>query len=161
MILAITETGAINAFTAFISAAALVLVAFIGRWQLTGRQEARKDSKYLHEKQEELAQAVLPSNGHDTLGEAIEGLENHLNRIDARLIEGEGRFARIEGDLAARGPRIDKLEERSSETLNLVAENHSLFKNYIEAWTPLAARAVGEWGADGTKQKRKVRKEDK
>jgi hypothetical protein len=38
-----------------------------------------------------------------------------------------------------------------------------MFKNYIEAWTPLAARAVGEWGVDGmkTEQTMKVTKKTK
>lgn len=148
-----SESGAINGFTAFISAAALVLVALIGRWQLAGRREARQDSVHLHEKQEELAQAVKPSNGHNTIGQGVQAIEEHLERIDARLVEGEERFGRLETLFDKRGERIEKLEDKASETLALVAENHGLFKNYIEAWTPLAARAVGEWGIDGTTHK--------
>jgi hypothetical protein len=146
----LSETGAINGFTAVISAAALVLVALIGRWQLNGRREARVASQHLHDKQEELAEAVKPSNGHETIGEGVQAIEAHLERIDTRLEEGEHRFDRIENLFDKRGERIEKLEDKASETLALVAENHGLFKNYIEAWTPLAARAVGEWGIDGT-----------
>jgi hypothetical protein len=140
----------VAAFTAFISAAALVLVAFIGKWQLNGRREAKAANHQLHEKQDELAKAVEPTNGHNTLGEGIQSIEEHLERIDTRLVEGEHRFDRIEDLFDKRGERIDKLEDKAAETLQLVAENHGLFKNYIEAWTPLAARAVGEWGIDGT-----------
>jgi predicted nucleic acid-binding Zn-ribbon protein len=105
----------------------------------------------LHDKQTELTEAIAPSNGHDSLGQALEAVENKLDAIDTRLVEGDERFGRIEESLNERSPRIDHLEDRSAETLALVAENHAMFKNYIEAWTPLAARAVGEWGVDGMK----------
>ena len=151
---ALSEAAGISAFTAVISAAALVLVALIGRWQLVGRRDAKADSDHLHAKQDALAEAVKPFNGHDTLGQGIEAIEDHLQRIDDRLMEGEERFTRLERAFDQRGERIEKLEDKAAETLALVGENHGLFKNYIEAWTPLAARAVGEWGPDGTKEKR-------
>ena len=154
-LVALTEAGGISAFTAFISASALVLVAFIGKWQINGRREAQEDRQVLHEKQDALAEAIKPANGHDTIGEGIEAIEQHLSRIDDRLAEGEDRFTRLERAFEHRGERIEKLEDKAAETLALVGENHGLFKNYIEAWTPLAARAVGEWGPDGTKEKRK------
>jgi hypothetical protein len=161
-VIGLTETGGIALSTAFLSAFALVMVAWIGNRQRINRNEANADRQVLFDRQGELQDAVKPANGHDTLGQALEEIANsqremtvQLDRVDVRLAEGEQRFDRIEATLNDRGTRIERIEEKSAETLALVGDNHHLFKNYIEAWTPLAARAVGEWGADGTKEKRK------
>jgi hypothetical protein len=154
----LTETGGIALVTAFLSSVAIVLVAIIGRRQTAVHTQAVKDRKLLHENTQNIKDAIKPGNGDETIGQGVEGIavttlemKKQLDGVIRRLSEGDARFERIEDLFSERGARIDKMDERSAETLAMVGDNHAMFKNYIEAWTPLAARAVGEWGVDGLK----------
>jgi hypothetical protein len=164
-LIALTETGGIALVTAFLSSLALILVAIIGRRQTAVHTQAVQDRQLLRQNTQDIKDAIRPENGHSTIGQGVESIAElardmatQLDRIDTRLAEGEERFGRIEDTLDAREIRIKKLDDKSAEVLALVGDNHAMFKNYIEAWTPLAARAVGEWGADGMTETKKKKK---
>lgn len=146
--IALSEGGGIALAAALVSGVTAVLVAFMA--QQTIRSQHRVSAQ-----QKEVIDKVTPTNGYDTLGEAIEAIENTLLRIDQRLQEGDNRFGRIEVLLDQRGKTIGSLEEKTAETLHLVGENHAVFKRYIDSWTPLSERAIQEWGTDGQKRKKK------
>jgi hypothetical protein len=161
---ALSESGNISLVTAVLSATALVFVALIGRRQKEVHSQAVTDRKLLRENTQDIKDAIRPENGHATIGQGVESIgelardmATKLDRIDIRLAEGEERFDRIEEMLDAREIRIKKLDDKSAEVLALVGDNHAMFKNYIEAWTPLAARAVGEWGVDGMKEEQTMK----
>jgi len=76
--IALTEAGGISLGTAVISAAALVLVAWLGNRQRIGRAEAKAEN-------EALAEAVKPTNGHETLGEGVAAIEDRIVALDAKV----------------------------------------------------------------------------
>jgi hypothetical protein len=144
----LSEGAGIALAAALISGVTAVLVAFMA--QSTVRSQHRASAE-----RQEVIEKITPTNGYDTLGDAIEALEKTLMGIDARLRDGDDRFGRIEVLLDQRGRIIGSLESKATETLHLVGDNHAVFKKYIEAWTPLSERAIEEWGADGRKRKKK------
>jgi uncharacterized membrane-anchored protein len=144
----LSEGAGIALAAALISGVTAVLVAFMAQSTLRSQHRASAE-------RQEVIEKITPTNGYDTLGDAIEALEETLIRIDARLRDGDDRFGRIEVLLDQRGKIIGSLESKAAETLYLVGENHAEVKKYIEAWTPLSERAVDEWGVDGKKRRKK------
>lgn len=122
---------------------------------------SRKRGRDAAEDREHIKAALQPENGYDSIGQGITAIEQKLVKIDQRLEEGQQWMDTTQMELEAREPRIKSLEAKTAETLAIVGENHALFKNYIESWTPLAARAVGEWGADGQLEKQTVTRTSK
>lgn len=165
--LALTESGFISLATALIAGSTTVLVAFLAHANQRDQKEAREHRKQATTERAELAEAVRPTNGHDTLGQGIAELEmlarstqeqvtintRVIKQISDRLREGEERFGRIEEKqsemLAQHG------EARG--TIRQVAETLERLRAGFERDDPLRRRAVEEWGPDG-KQYPKKRK---
>ena len=76
--IALSEAGGISLGTAVISAAALVLVAWLGNRQRVGRAESKAENAAL-------AKAMAPTNGHATLGEGVSAIEDHVLALDAKV----------------------------------------------------------------------------
>ena len=99
--IALTEAGGISLGTAIISAAALVLVAWLGNRQRIGRAEAKAENAVL-------AKAVEPTNGHETLGEGVAAIEDRIVALDAKVTKAleEAQAFRHSTD-----SRLDSLED--------------------------------------------------
>jgi hypothetical protein len=115
----------------------------------------RKRASQVEAATDNIQAQLSPENGYESIGQGVAAIEKQLVQIDGRLQEGDERFERIETLLDNRGHIIASLESKTAETLALVGDNQDLMKRYITAWTPLSARAVKEWGEDGTKKSKK------
>jgi len=101
---ALTEAGVIALVTAALTAVTAVLVAIIGAQANHRSKQARVD-------REELARSVKPENGHATLGAGLAAVEERQIVLDERL---------------------DRIEVKQAETLQLVAEDRGLMRAVAE-----------------------------
>jgi len=99
--IALTEAGGISLGTAIISAAALVLVAWLGNRQRIGRAEAKAENAVL-------AKAVEPTNGHETLGEGVAAIEDRIVALDAKVTQA---LEEAEAFRRSTDSRLESLED--------------------------------------------------
>lgn len=125
-----------------------------------------KNSTKAHEEakagRELVTEQLQPKNGYDSLGQAIEAIEQQLSGISEAIAGQEDRL--VVGDRL-----FVKMEDKLAEVLVLAAETRALAKVNAERLErhmleveptldiakPLLSRATREWGKDGRAKEKK------
>lgn len=87
---------ALNTVNLIVTGAVAVILGFVNARQKRDKKEAEERHTTAVTEREELKAAVKPTNGHDTLGEALEAVEKRVNEMAERLARGDARFDNME-----------------------------------------------------------------
>ncbi|MGH2595790.1 MAG: hypothetical protein ACRDH7_07480 [Actinomycetota bacterium] len=104
--------------TAILSGATLVTVAIIGRNTKARQQETHR--------------LVTPENGHESIGEGLQAIEEQLEGARSERVEIDTRLSRHIGSVATQleegRDRFERIDEKLTETLHLAAEGVAFAK---------------------------------
>lgn len=86
----------LNTLNLVITGGVTIIVAWLGVQRRNDKKQAEVRHSEAVVERAELKEAVKPSNGHDTLGEALEAVEKRIHEMAERLARGDARFDNME-----------------------------------------------------------------
>lgn len=132
---------ALNTVNLVITGAVSIILAWLTVQR--GRDKKQADQRHadavverqaIVDKADEVVRSVQPTNGYDTLGEALEGLEKRVNEMGERLARGDARFDNMEGNeqriaeqLAVVAQAVERVLEKLTEVGASVEQHHHVW----------------------------------
>lgn len=104
-----------------------------------------------HRQGRRISEQVQPENGM-RLGELVEQVSKTVDVIDGRVHDGSKRADRLETAVDRVEEKVDAIDGRVRETSQRLTNVGDKLDGHIEDSAPLLARAIRDWGPEGTKE---------